>query len=172
MSQRPVILLAEDLEEDIIVITKAFQQVFVPHKLLVVHTGEEVTHYLLGHGKYADRHQYPFPSLLLLDLKMPGMDGFEVLQWLRHMPALNHLRVVVLTASDHIHDVNRAYQLGANSFLVKPSDFENTLQLAKTLTQYWLVASKFPQPFVAAQPAPSRQAGAQPESQKSRRKKS
>lgn len=148
MPNDPVILLAEDLEEDVIIITRAFKEVFVPHKLFVVHSCEEVTRYLLGQGKYADRARFPFPSLLLLDLKMPGMEGFEVLQWLRSMPALNHLRVVVLTASDHIYDVNKAYALGANSFLVKPSDFENTLQLAKTLTQHWLVDSKAPSPYM------------------------
>lgn len=148
----PVVLLAEDLEEDIIIIERAFKQVYVPHKLMVVHTGEDVVHYLMGEGKYADRRRYPFPALLLLDLKMPLLDGFGVLQWLRSIPSLTSLRVVVLTSSDHIHDVNRAYKLGANSFLVKPMEFENTLALAKTLTRHWLVDSREPQSFV---PPPS-----------------
>ena len=146
----PVILLAEDLEEDIIIIERAFKQVYVPHRLMVVHNGEDVVRYLMGQDKYADRKTYPFPMLLLLDLKMPGTDGFEILKWLRDIPSFGSLRVVVLTSSDHIHDVNRAYKLGANSFLVKPSDFENTLQLAKTLTQHWLVDSRTPTTFVAS----------------------
>jgi len=171
MSDDPVILLAEDLEEDVIIITRAFKEVFVPHKLLVVHSGEEVTRYLLGQGKYADRARFPFPSLLLLDLKMPGIDGFEVLQWLRSMPALNSLRVVVLTASDHIYDVNKAYALGANSFLVKPSDFQNTLQLAKTLTQHWLIDSKAPSPYMIA-PQDARQPIESPKPPKTRRRRS
>jgi CheY-like chemotaxis protein len=70
------------------------------------------------------------------------MDGFEVLLWLRQQPALQGLRVLVLTSSNRITDVNRAYRLGAHSFLVKPVDFENTLQLIKDLTKYWLVASQ------------------------------
>jgi len=139
MATLPAILLAEDLEDDIIIITRAFKQVYVPNRLVVVHNGEEVTRSPLGEGQYADRSRFPFPSLLLLDLKMPVMDGFEALRWIRQIPALNSLRVIVLTASDHIHDATRAYKLGANSFFVKPSDFENTLQLAKLLTQYWLV---------------------------------
>src|ERR1700693_3046622 len=114
-SGQPVILLAEDLEADILIITRAFKDVYVPHRLLVVRSGEETIEYLLGHGQYGDRQQFPFPALLLLDLKMPRMDGFEVLRWLRAVPALNHLRVIVLTASDHIHDVNQAYKLGASS---------------------------------------------------------
>src|SRR6185436_6016723 len=106
MKDIPAILLAEDLEEDVLIVQRAFKEVYVPHKLMVVHSGDEVTQYLLGQGKYGDRDTYPFPSLLLLDLKMPGMDGFELLKWLRKVPALNHLRVVVLTSSDHIYDVN------------------------------------------------------------------
>src|SRR5580765_2770910 len=82
----PVILLAEDLEEDIIIIERAFKQVYVPHRLMVVHNGEDVVRYLMGQDKYADRKTYPFPMLLLLDLKMPGTDGFEILKWLRDIP--------------------------------------------------------------------------------------
>ena len=161
MTEIPVILLAEDLEEDIIIIQRAFKEVFVPHKLMVVHSGEKAARYLMGDGEYADREMYPFPSLLLLDLKMPGMDGFELLRWVRKMPALSHLRIVVLTSSDHIYDVNKAYQLGANSFLVKPSDFENTLQLAKTLTQHWLVDSRTPSAYEIEPPKPNPQAGSE-----------
>jgi CheY-like chemotaxis protein len=156
MSQSPVILLAEDLEDDILLITEAFEQAFVPHQLAVVRNGEEAIEYLTGSGKCTDRQKFPFPALLLLDLRMPRMDGFEVLLWLRQQPALRGLRVVVLTSSNRITDVNRAYQLGAHSFLVKPSDFENTLQLIKDLTQYWLVASETPSsPAAGALSAPT-----------------
>jgi CheY-like chemotaxis protein len=155
-SGKPVILLAEDLEPDILIISRAFKDVYVPHQLVVVRSGEETIEYLLGHGQYADREQFPFPALLLLDVKMPRMDGFEVLKWLGAVPALHHLRVIVLTASDHIQDATEAYKLGASSFLVKPADFENTLQLARSLTKYWLVQSKLPLPFVPSlPPAPS-----------------
>jgi CheY-like chemotaxis protein len=171
MGDIPAILLAEDLGKDIIIITRAFQQVYVPHRLIVVHNGQEVTRYLVGHGKYADRQRFPFPSLLLLDLKLPGIDGFEVLAWLREVPALNHLPVIVLTASDHIHDVNKAYALGANSFLVKPSDFENTLQLAQTLTRHWLVDSRVASPCLTASPPPTVQPVIHPKPTRTRRRR-
>ena len=78
------------------------------------------------------------PALLLLDLKMPRADGFEVLNWLRTQPGLASLRVIVLTSSEDIRDVSKAYQLGANSFLVKPLDFKNTVAMVETITDFWL----------------------------------
>jgi CheY-like chemotaxis protein len=76
---------------------------------------------------------------------MPGIDGFEVLRWIRQKPGLSLLRVIVLTGSDHIRDVNQAYQLGANSFMVKPSDFENFVELGKCIQTHWLRHSKAPE---------------------------
>jgi CheY-like chemotaxis protein len=76
--------------------------------------------------------------LLLLDLKMPVLDGFEVLRWIRKHPTLSSLRVLVLTVSNRIQDVNHAYELGANSFLVKPTDFEQTVYLSNLIKEYWL----------------------------------
>jgi len=83
--------------------------------------------------------------LLLMDLKMPGKDGFEVLRWIRRRPGLSALRVVVLTSSDAIRDVNTAYQLGANSFLVKPMDFEHFVETCRVIKEYWLHMSKAPE---------------------------
>ena len=81
---------------------------------------EEAVDYLSGLGKYSNRAEYPLPSLILLDIKMPGLDGLEVLRWVRSQPGLKTIRVVMLTTSSDIRDVNTAYQLGANSFLTKP----------------------------------------------------
>jgi len=75
---------------------------------------------LAGKGKYVSRDEYPLPTVLLLDLKMPRADGFDVLRWIQTQPSLSSLIVIVLTSSEDMRDVNRAYQLGANSFLVKP----------------------------------------------------
>ena len=144
MSERSVILLAEDREADIIIIRKAFEKGGILNPLFVVRDGDEAMNYLAGLGKYSLRDEYPLPDLFLLDLKMPGADGFEVLRWLRSQPGLKALRVVVLTSSDNIRDVNTAYRLGANSFLVKPFDFQNTVELAKTLSRYWLHTDKPP----------------------------
>src|SRR2546428_9867920 len=124
MPDQAVILLAEDREDDILLIRKAFQEAFINNPLQVVRDGEEAIAYLSGEGKYSNRAEYPLPELMLLDLKMPGTDGFDVLKWMRQQPGLQALRVVVLTSSDQMRDVNAAYQLGANSFLVKPIDFE------------------------------------------------
>ena len=92
---------------------------------------------LKGDGPYSDRAKYPYPDLLLLDLKMPRKDGLEVLQWIRQQSNCT-LRVIVLTSSDQIRHANTAYSSGANSFLVKPLDFQNFKELGLLLTNYWL----------------------------------
>jgi CheY-like chemotaxis protein len=145
MPDQAVILLAEDREDDILLIRKAFAKAYIQNPVHVVRDGEEAVAYLQGEGKYSNRAEYPLPDLLLLDLKMPLMDGFEVLKWIREQPGLRALRIVVLTSSDHIRDVNLAYQLGANSFLVKPFDFENFVEMSKFLQGYWLNLSKAPE---------------------------
>jgi CheY-like chemotaxis protein len=132
-----LILLAEDREDEVLLTRRAFRQANVLNPLQVVPDGEEAIAYLEGNGKYANREEYPLPGLLLLDLKMPRKDGFEVLHWIRHHPQLRPLRVVVLTSSDHTSDVNRAYELGANSFLVKPVSFRQFVEMTQALHTYW-----------------------------------
>ena len=145
MPDQSLILLAEDREDDILLIRKAFAKAFIANPLQVVRDGEEAVEYLKGEGKYSNRAEYPLPDLLLLDLKMPRMDGFEVIKWVREQPSLSRLRIVVLTSSDSIRDVNVAYRLGANSFMVKPMDFEDVIEMTKFLTRYWLSLSKIPE---------------------------
>src|SRR5216117_1361765 len=145
MTELAIILLAEDNEDDITLTRKAFAKANLLNPLQVVKNGQEAINYLKGEGPYANRVEYPLPDLLLLDLKLPGLDGFDVLRWVRQQPGLSGLRVVVLTASDKIKDVNLAYQLGANSFLVKPVDFEHFVEMSKTLKGYWLWMSKTPE---------------------------
>jgi CheY-like chemotaxis protein len=124
-----VILLVEDNPDDVILIKRAFAQTGLRHRLLHVPLGSEALAYLNGEPPYTDRSTYPLPDLVLLDIKMPGMNGFEVLRWIRNQWELAHLCVVMLTSSDQIRDVNEAYRLGANSFLVKPLDFVNAAEL-------------------------------------------
>ena len=140
-----VILLAEDNEDHALLTRRAFKQAGLVNPLFVVQDGEETIAYLNGDGRFANRSEYPLPTLLLLDLKMPKRNGFEVLEWLRGQPSLAALRVVVLTTSDQIHDVNRAYQLGANSFLTKPVDFRDFVQLSSAIKGYWLWMSRAPE---------------------------
>ena len=145
MPNYEVILLAEDNEDHVILTKRAFKMAGLLNPLFIVENGEQAIAYLKGEGKFANRSEYPLPTLLLLDLKMPGKNGFEVLQWLRGQPTLSALRVVVLTTSDEIHDVNRAYQLGANSFLTKPVDFRDFVQLSSAVKGYWLWMSRAPE---------------------------
>jgi len=138
MNDGATILLAEDREDDVILVQKAFEKGGIRNPLFVVRDGQEAIDYLTGVFPFSDRDRFPVPSLLLLDLKMPRVDGFDVLRWLRTQPNLAPLRVVVLTSSQDIRDVSKAYQLGANSFLVKPLDFHNTVAMVETITDYWL----------------------------------
>jgi len=140
-----IILLVEDDSNDVVLLQRAFQKAGLRDSIRIVRDGEQAIHYLSGEGEYSDRDRFPLPFLILLDLKMPGTNGFEVLQWIREQPSLSPLRIVVLTSSDHLRDVNRAYQLGANSFLVKPLDFQNFRSLSKMIEGYWLNTSKAPE---------------------------
>jgi CheY-like chemotaxis protein len=101
--------------------------------LQTVKSGPEAVAYLGGSQPYVDRTKYPLPSLVLLDIQMPGTDGFAVLKWIRRQPAFASLCVVMLTSSDQLRDVNLAHFLGANSFLVKPLDFWNAAELWRTV---------------------------------------
>ena len=140
-----LILVAEDDENDLLLLRRAFKVGRLANPVRVVRNGEEVIAYLKGEDKYADRREYPLPALLLLDLKMPRKNGFEVLEWIRQEPGLNLLRVVVLTSSDRLSDVNRAYRLGANSFLVKPFDLGDFARLVQAISGYWLWMSRAPE---------------------------
>jgi CheY-like chemotaxis protein len=164
MAEHAIILLAEDDEDYVLLIKRAFSQANIPNPLYWVWNGQEAIAYLKGEGKYSNRDEYPLPDLLLLDLKMPRVNGFEVLQWLRSQPSLSALRVLVLTSSDQIRDVNEAYRLGANSFLVKPMDFENTYELGRLINDFWLKASRTPE---ASRPPRQRISGDLPEADSS-----
>jgi CheY-like chemotaxis protein len=147
VSEHAVILLVEDREDDILLVRRAFVRAYLSNPLQVVRDGEEAIDYLSGNGKYASRDEYPLPDLILLDLKMPKLDGFEVLKWIRAQPGIRGIAVVVLTSSDQLRDVNSAYSLGANSFLIKPGDFENSVELARLIRQYWMATVKYPETF-------------------------
>jgi CheY-like chemotaxis protein len=135
---RKNILVAEDNADDAFLLKRAFVQARINVRLDFVQDGEEVIHYLKGENGFADRTAHPFPALLLLDLKMPRLDGFDVLNWLRQQSGgLKRLPVTVLTSSDQPSDVNRAYDLGANSYLIKPTVSESLMEVVQRIQNYW-----------------------------------
>jgi CheY-like chemotaxis protein len=142
--ERYLILLVEDDPNDIILIKRAFEKANITNPLQVVENGEEAISYLTGKGRYGDRVKYPLPMLLLLDLKLPRKSGHEVLEWLRKQPMLKRLTVVVLTSSQQSSDINRAYDLGANSYLVKPVTFNALVEMVKALNFYWVILNEKP----------------------------
>lgn len=133
MNQNEIFLLIDDSENDVMLARNAFAKANVPNPLQSVNSGEEALLYLSGEGKFADRQQFPMPTVVLLDLKMPDKSGFEVLEWVRSQHSLRDLCVIVLTGLEKISDVDRAYKLGATSFLVKPLDVERLNELMQTL---------------------------------------
>lgn len=138
------ILLVEDDPNDVFLMQRAFRKANLANPIQVVQDGESAVLYLEGQEQYSDRALYPLPSLMLLDLKLPRRSGLEVLEWLRQQPKLRRLPVVVLTSSREHVDVNRAYELGANSYLVKPVAFDGLLNMVKSLNQYWLIVNENP----------------------------
>ena len=142
LPQKAAILLVEDRSDDVALARRAFRELNLRNPFHVVSDGEEALAYVTGQGIYADRTRYPLPDIMLLDLKLPKLDGFELLGQIRKMPDLNPMRIIVLTSSEDIYDVNRAYALGANSFLVKPQDFSDFSTLIRTLSAFWLHTNK------------------------------
>jgi CheY-like chemotaxis protein len=138
------ILLVDDDANDVTLIQRAFQKAGFRNSLKTAHDGEEAIDYLAGHGCYADRARFPIPFLVLLDLKMPGTDGFEVLQWARSQPELKRLLIAVLTSSNLQADVDRAYELGANSYLVKPVEFDEMVNMVQRFEIYWTEINRIP----------------------------
>jgi len=139
------VLLVEDDANDALLVRRAFRLASIANPVQTVEDGEEAVAYLSGKPPYADRDRYALPVLMLLDLKLPRKSGLEVLQWLRQQAVLKRLPVVVLTSSREAADVNRAYDLGANSYLVKPVAFESLLDMVKMLNLYWMILSEQPQ---------------------------
>ncbi len=131
------ILVAEDDPTDTLLMKRAFAKAGVAVPLHFVRDGQEAIDYLQGQQPFEDRAANPLPSLLLLDLKMPRLDGFQVLEWIRRQSGLRRMLVVIFSSSEELQDVNRAYDLGANSYLMKPHSAETLSRLALLLEKYW-----------------------------------
>jgi CheY-like chemotaxis protein len=144
-TDQPTVLLVEDEPNDVLLIQRAFKKVGITCPIQVIPDGEQAVLYLSGHEPYSDRERYPLPVLIILDLKLPRRSGLEVLDWLRQQPGLKRLPVVVLTSSGQATDINRAYDLGANSYLVKPVHRDALLDMVKALDMYWLALNQRPE---------------------------
>lgn len=144
MTDSSTVLLVEDNPDDVLLTQLAFERGRLANPLQVVRDGEEALDYLSGNGKFADRHIYPLPILVLLDLQMPKVHGFEVLQWIRAHPEFNRLPVAVMTSSDHDPIVERAFKLGADSYLLKPPNAHTLLALVQRLHAYWMILNERP----------------------------
>jgi len=131
------ILLAEDNQDDVWLWSEGLKAAGHEPGPFIVRDGVEAIDYLAGHGVYADRGLYPFPSLMLLDLSMPRRNGFEVLEWWKSAPHPRHLTIIVLTGSGMREDIERAYSLGAASYLMKPAHLPEVTEMARRALDFW-----------------------------------
>jgi CheY-like chemotaxis protein len=133
MSGRSTILLAEDDPNDVFLICRALDKAIPDHKLVHVPDGQKCIDYLAGNSPYADRQQFPFPNLLLLDLKMPLISGFEVLTWISDHPQIKALPVIILTGSIRADDAQKAALGGATEYYIKPVDHNDLIKIMQAL---------------------------------------
>jgi CheY-like chemotaxis protein len=158
------ILMADDDEDDRILVKNAFEESRLSGEIHFVGDGEELLDYLNRRGKYAALQGAPLPHLILLDLNMPRKDGREALKEIKADPALRAIPIVVLTTSRDEQDIQRSYQLGVNSFIVKPALFTALVEVIKTLRRYWFEVVELPHSagLRCAEPPAAGEAGGKP----------
>ena len=145
VNDRPIdILLVEDNEADVKITLRAFQKAKVKNNIYVANDGQEALDFIHHEGKYQDPKKFPCPDLILLDINMPKMNGFEVLKKLKSNPQFNFILVVMLTSSKNEEDVMKSYQNGAVSFIPKPVDFEAFIKVVDGFNFYWHIINKLP----------------------------
>jgi CheY-like chemotaxis protein len=140
ITERPI-LLVDDNPDDIMIAKRAFTKSQIHNKIYVTHDGEEAIQFLRKEGKFKDM---PRAGLVILDLNMPKIDGFEVLETIKGDDKLKSIPIIVLTSSSRPEDIERAYKLGCNSFIVKPVSFEDFIEAVIEIKRYWLSLSKLP----------------------------
>jgi two-component system response regulator len=147
MKTAHAILLVEDNPADIQITQRALRDSGIPVDLLVVRDGQEAVDYLLRQGPHAHNDDWRSPDLILLDLNLPRLTGREVLDRIRHQPALKAVPVVVLTTSSRQEDVQELYAAGANTYIEKPQDFSRFVEVLRTIHHYWLDTALLPTPL-------------------------
>ena len=139
------VLLIEDDPADVRLIQRAFRKIEPNLPIIRLTNGDDAVSYLMGDTPYENRTAYPIPAVILLDIKLPRRSGFEVLEWVRRQRSnLRRLPVIMLTSSRHSADINRAYDLGANSYLAKPENASDLDELASGFESYWLSLNESP----------------------------
>jgi CheY-like chemotaxis protein len=139
------ILLIEDESADAALMLRGFEKARVMNPLVHLTNGDEALAYLAGVREYADRRKHPLPALILLDLKLPGMTGIQLLQWMRVQGEIRRIPVVVLTSDDNPDTIDAAYDLGANSYLVKPGNSAEIVRMVEAIQRYWVKLNELPQ---------------------------
>jgi CheY-like chemotaxis protein len=134
------VLLVEDSEDDVLLIRRAFAEARIALDLRVVSSVQKAMDYLTGRGRYQNRDAFPLPTYLLTDLKMPALDGFELLLWVRQHSRCKVIPAIVITNSNHFGDVEKAYEMGANAYHIKPAAFHDLVELVKSICHYWGLA--------------------------------
>lgn len=152
MTRSQLILLVEDNPDDVALTVRAFAKSNIANELVVTTDGEEALEYLFATGRHASRDASVMPEVVLLDLKLPKLDGLEVLRRLRADERTRRLPVVILTSSNEEQDMVRGYDLGANSYVRKPVDFGQFVTAARQLGLYWLVLNEAPPPAPGGAP--------------------
>lgn len=143
MNNNPI-LLVEDNPDDEALAVRAFQKSNMRNEIIVARDGQEALDFLFAEGSYADRNIAILPAVILLDLKLPKIDGLGVLKRIRENPATKKLPVVILTSSKHDEDLIESYKLGANSYVRKPVDFNEFVSAVGQLGMYWLLLNELP----------------------------
>ena len=140
------ILVVEDDSNDVLLFKRALQKAGLFNPVFHAEDGDQAIHYVLGKGRFRDRNTFPLPAVVILDLKLPRKSGLEFLSWLRSQPStLRRLPVVILSSSRQQIDIDRCYDLGANSYLVKPSQFESLIETVRMVEVYWMQLNEGPE---------------------------
>jgi CheY-like chemotaxis protein len=135
------ILIAEDNDDDVRILQSALKKAGLTNPVQICRDGQDVIHYLKAEGPYADRTRFPFPRLMILDIKMPKLTGFDVLRWLRGHPDCSVIPCIVFSSSSEERDVIEAYRLGANAYFTKPGGYDELAAMFKLINDFWSIAS-------------------------------
>ena len=139
------IMLVDDSHSDAILLTRSLKRAGLKEAVIHIHDPREAVAYLKGDDRYADRNKHPLPDILLLDLKMPEIDGFQLLRWARSQPHLGRIVIVIVTRTDDPRLIQMCYQLGANSFLSKDANVEELRNFVQFFTHYTRVSGSLPE---------------------------